>query len=175
MSEYKLKYSITEAEFMEAYEAHWKSNRQSTKSNLALGALGVFAGLAVCLYSGWYGLILAAVGLVLACLPLIRRHTHIRAYRAMTKYQGEIAVTFAYEQIEVKSYDGESRLKWTVYSKILDTKNFLLLYLSPRLFSIVPKKAFAGSADEFIEFAKDKISQQSSAINSDTPLRNASS
>ncbi len=175
MSEYKLKYSITEAEFMEAYEAHWKSNKQSTKSNLALGALGVLAGLALCLYVDLYGLILAVVGLVLACMPLIRRYTHIRAYRDSKKYQGEIEVTFADEQIEVRSNDGESRLKWSVYSKMLDTKNFLLLYLSPRLFSIVPKKAFAGPADEFIDFAKDKISQQSSAINSDRPLRGASS
>lgn len=167
MNAYHLKYSISEAEFLEAYEAHWRIKKQSSKSNLIYGVVALLLGGALYFYIGWIGVLLAAVGAILIVMVMLRRFLHIRAYRENKKYRDQIEVVFTEEKIEVRSNDGESKLNWSVFQKYVDTQHFLLLYISSNSFSIIPKQAFKDDLDPFLEFAKNKISQPDGGINSE--------
>jgi hypothetical protein len=165
MTLYSFRYTITEKDFMEAYEAHWRNNHQSTQFNVLLGVIAILGGSALAYFIGWSGYLLLGVGLVLLVFSALRHYLHVRAFRENRKFRNEIKVVFGEEDIEVKTIDGESRLDWTVYSKCLNTQKFFLLYLSPRVFSIIPKNSLGEHADDFTEFAKRKISQQVAAGN----------
>ncbi len=44
--------------------------------------------------------------------------------------------------------DAETRLQWSVYGEVRETPGAYLLHLEKRAVNIIPKRAFAGSADE---------------------------
>lgn len=142
---------------MRAFEAHWKSNKSATRTNIILGSIGLLLGIPLSFAMGWLGLTLIIVASSLLCLMLIRHFNHIRAYRETKRFSSEISIKFSENQIEVKTIDGESRLKWSTYIKYLNTNEFLLLYMSPKVFSIIPKKALGDEAEEFVQFVKTKI------------------
>ncbi|MDQ8183865.1 YcxB family protein [Pelagicoccus sp. SDUM812005] len=159
MKEFQLTYSISLDDFLDAHEEHWKSTGHSTRGSVIRGIVGVIAGVVVGYYVGWIGYVLSGVGAVLALMPLWRRHLHARSFKEYKKYKDQIQVTFKEDQIDVETNDGDSKLKWSTYTKIFDTKDYILLYLSERSFSIIPKRVFPERAAEFFEFAKSKISQ----------------
>lgn len=156
MKEFRLRYAITEKDFMEAYEAHWKSNRQSTRSTVIPGIIGMVAGIAYTQKSPGWGIALAGLGFGLVLVAVLRRYLHVRAFRENPKFGAEIETVFSEENVEVKSAVGESSLEWSIFENVRETPRFVLLYLSPRSFSIIPKSVLGGRLDEFLELTKRK-------------------
>ncbi len=154
---YQLKYSISEAQFIEAFEAHWKSKNLSSKSNLILGVGAISLGAVLYFLTNFGGILLATIGTILILMVVLRLFLHRRAYRDNTKYKGEIEVIFTEEHIEVKSTEGESKLNWSLFQKHLITQNFILLYISQNTFSIIPKPALDEDLESFLELIENKI------------------
>ena len=157
MSEFNLRYTISEKEFMEAYNAHWVANKQSSASSIRLGLLGTLGGIVYAINYDIYGIFLTGIGLLLVLLPALRHHLYARNFRKNEKLNGEVDASFAEEEIQVRKSGAETKLKWSIFIRYLETEKFLLLYYSEKGFSIIPKSALGEEWSRFVQFAKEKI------------------
>ncbi|MDF1852226.1 MAG: YcxB family protein [Verrucomicrobiales bacterium] len=155
----KLEYQISEDDFMEAYEAFWRSKNLGGKTELICGAAAVIGGVALLSAASPIGWILLVAGVILAALVPIRSFLHRRAYRENPAFSGLTSVSFEDEVIEVVSLVGESRLSWSVYLSAMESDFFFLPMISKRSFSIIPKRAFAteDDLDAFRELLESKL------------------
>ncbi len=63
------------------------------------------------------------------------------------------------EAIRSTSVNGTWDQRWSLYTKFFETKGLFVLYQGERMFSFLPKRAFApGEADQFRVLARSKIS-----------------
>jgi hypothetical protein len=98
----------------------------------------------------WMALIIGStVGLILRLLgyyvlPRMR-------YRSEPKYKEEYLLEFDEEEIRFKTNSIESKLDWSLYSKMIETRNLYILIYGKYNFSIIPKRALV-SESERIEF-----------------------
>lgn len=155
----RLEYQISEADFMAAYEAFWRSRKLGTKRNLVEAFVAVLAGIAFVCFGQWFGYVLGGVGLVMLAFTFIRRFLHRQAYFDSPKFVEPIVAEFKDDGIDTSSAVGESRLEWSIFESVLEADDYFLPMITKRSFSIVPKRAFASPADEetFRELLAEKV------------------
>jgi len=147
--EISVSYRLSMSEFMCACEAHWRAQRQGTVSNAIAGMLALTAGIGLWLFNWfWLALILVISGCALLSLIGMRRILWQRAFRDARKYQGEISVSFSTEGVHVETLEGKSDLNWGFFSWFLETPEHILLYMTKKSFSVIPKSAFNESETE---------------------------
>lgn len=158
MSPIAITYRLALPEFMAASESHWSTHKQGSRTNVMLAVVGVLLGCVWLPFNSWGAFPLVA-GIVLFLMVLVRSFLWRRAYREATKFAGDIAVTFSDENIHVVTNDGVSDLKWSVYTGYLDAPDFVLLYMTSRAFSVIPKSAFASvpAQREFVNLVDSKL------------------
>ncbi|MFT4546177.1 MAG: hypothetical protein ACI9MB_000118, partial [Verrucomicrobiales bacterium] len=148
----RLEYQISQADFMAAYEAHWRSLHLGTGRALIEGSLAILAGIAFVCFGHWFGYVIVALGLMFLAFILLRRFLHRRAFAENPKFAGPIVATFEEEGIRSSSALGESTLEWSIYNHVVfETDDYFLPMISKRSFSIIPKRAF-GCDDEVAAF-----------------------
>lgn len=152
-------YRVTEAEFLSACEAHWRAHRVGTRSNLIAGLIGLFLGLATLALAFWIAIALAIVGALLILIVFLRSVVWRQGFRDAKKYRDEIRVTFHSDRLYVETADGTSDLAWSFYSSYLDTPEFVLLYITRRSFSVIPKAAFRDKEEleRFLEWVRTRL------------------
>lgn len=151
-------YRLTLPEFMTACNAHWSIHKQGSRTNAILGVIAIAVGLALWPFSSWSAFFLV-LGLVLLLLVIGRSILWRRAFQDAKKFAGDISVTFGDEKIHVDTTDGVSDFNWSIYNGYLDTPEYVLLYLTRRSFSVIPKSAFANanSQREFMSLVDSKL------------------
>jgi len=144
---------------MSACNAHWTAHRQGAKGNLIIGFVGLVVGLVFIASMFWIAVLILIAGSVLIFITLLRSFLWKRAFRDAKKYNNDISITFNDDLIRVESAAGKSDLKWGFYSWYLDTPEYILLYMTKRNFSVIPKSAFNDSvnAGQFIETIKTRL------------------
>lgn len=136
-----IEYRLSESEFMEACNAHWSAVGQG-RTNVIAGWLGVAVGLGLSMISPPGGVILIiAAGLLLA-LTWVRSLLWRRAFRDEVKYKDAIRLAIDEDALRVETAEGTSILNWGAFRSYLDTSDYVLLYITRRRFSIIPKRAF---------------------------------
>ncbi|MDR3011602.1 MAG: YcxB family protein [Chitinispirillales bacterium] len=80
-------------------------------------------------------------------------------YKKNPKYHAEYMLTFSKDNIIFKTPNIDSVLQWGIYSELWESNDFYFLIQTPRMYSIVPKRAFKNSADKqiFEEIAMSNI------------------
>lgn len=159
MEPIEIKYRITEPEFMTACNAHWSAHRQSTVSNVVTGAIGLILGLLLLSFLFWFALFLATVGAILLAITWIRSVIWRRAFRDAKKYNEDISVVIKDDSVHVESAEGKSDLNWDFFTWYLDAPEHVLLYMTKRSFSVIPKSAFQNKQglQSFINLAESKL------------------
>jgi hypothetical protein len=149
---------MDESEFMRACGAHWSAHRQGTMSNVITGLVCVALGLAM-LITFWLALFLAAAGGALILITGVRSLLWRKAFRDAKKYTGHISVIIKEDSIHVESTEGKSDLNWGFFTWYLDTPNHILLYMTKRSFSVIPKSAFQDEQriQGFVVLVKSKL------------------
>lgn len=151
--EIKLEFVHTEAEYVSA-------NRLLLLSSPAiLARLAIFFGLLLAgalvlgllteLFPLWSVLLLTAtVDSFLLYNILVRAPVHY--FRGDAKFRDKYHVTFSDEGIAVKTDQIDSKLAWSLYTKVVEGANqYLLVYGKElRTITIVPKRAFTSQAQE---------------------------
>ena len=89
----------------------------------------------------------ALVGLGFALPYLLARNT----MRTSPLFQNEIHCTFTDSGVEMKTSASQSRVDWSGFHRAVELKEFVLLYMSSRVFYIVPKRSFS-TADQLEAF-----------------------
>jgi hypothetical protein len=159
MEPISIQYRMTEPEFMTACNAHWSAQRQSTASNLITSAVAIVIGVALLFLMFWLGLVLAVVGSILLLITGLRSFFWRRAFRDAKKYNDDISVVIGDDSVHVESAEGKSDLKWDFFTWYLDTPEHVLLYMTKRSFSVIPKSAFQDKqrVQDFVDLVKSKI------------------
>lgn len=154
-----IRYRMTEPSFMKACNAHWSAHRQSTMSNVVASAVAIALGLALLFPMFCLGLILATVGGLLLLITGVRSVIWRRAFRGAKKYNDEISVIINDDSVHIESAEGKSDLNWGFFSWYLDTPEHVLLYMTKRSFSAIPKSAFqeARHVQSFIGLVESKL------------------
>lgn len=141
-------YRLSEAEFMNACERHWKALGQGS-------AMGVNIGLAAVLLGGFLAwrfpwglahklcLAIVAVGGLFPVVILVRGWVWRRAYRGAKKFHDNITIAFNEDSIHVETAAGVSDLNWTAYRRFRELGDYFILYMSTHTFSVIPATAFS--------------------------------
>ena len=150
---------MTESEFMMACNAHWTAHRQSTLSNVIAGAVAVTVGLALLFLTLWLAIFLATAGSILLLITLLRSLFWRRAFRDAKKYNNDISVIIKDDSVHVESAEGKSDLNWDFFTWYLETPDHVLLYMTKRSFSVIPKAAFQndGNVQTFVNLVESKL------------------
>jgi len=150
---------MTEPEFMRACNAHWSAHHHSTASNLVISATAIILGSALLLFTFWLALILAIAGGMLLFLTWFRYFVWRRAFRESKRFNDDIAIAVDNESIHIESAEGKSDLKWGFYTWYLDTPEHVLLYMTKRSFSVIPKSAFKDEqhTQGFVDLVRSKL------------------
>ncbi len=159
MEPISIRYRITEPEFMIACNGHWSAHRQSSLSNVITGAVAIIVGLALLLFTLWLGIVLTAIGGLLLLITLLRSLLWRRAFREAKKYNNNISIIIKDDSINVECAEGKSDLNWDFFTWYLETPDHVLLYMTKRNFSIIPKNAFQddGSLQTFLNLVESKL------------------
>jgi hypothetical protein len=154
-----IRYRLTETEFMRACGAHWATLGLGTRSNVITGLLIAVLGLAMLSFLFWLALILAAVGAALVIITGVRSYLWHKSFRDAKKYNTDILVVIKEDSVHVESAEGKSDLNWGFFSWYLDTPDYVLLYMTKRSFSVIPKSAFqdAQGRQAFVDIVKSKL------------------
>ena len=142
MTPIKVTYRLTLQEFMAACHSHWNAHKQGARANSILSAIGIIAGAALLPFH-WIGALLIFIGIVLIAMVIGRSIIWRRAFLDNKKFTAPISLIFGDEKIHVETIDGTSELNWSFYSGYLETPEHILLYMTRRTFSVIPKSAFA--------------------------------
>ena len=159
MEHITIRYRLSEPEFMKACNAHWSVHHQSTTSHLVKSTIAIVFGVILLFFMLWIGIILAAVGGMLLLITLLRSIVWRRAFRDAKKYHDDISVVIKDDSLHVESAEGKSDLNWDFFTWYLDTPAHVLLYMTKRSFSVIPKSAFQNeqSVQSFLNLVKSKL------------------
>ena len=159
MTPIAITYRLTLQEFMAACHAHWNAHQQGARANSIFGVVGVIVGAAL-FPIHWTGALLIVIGFVLIAMVIGRSLIWRHAFLDNKKFTAPISLVFGDETIHVETIDGTSDLKWSAYSGYLETSEYILLYMTRRTFSVIPKSAFANvnQVRDFMNFVGSKLS-----------------
>ena len=158
MTPIEITYRLTLQEFMAACHAHWNAHQQGARANSILSAIGIIVGAALLPFH-WIGALLIFICIVLIAMVVGRSVIWRHAFLDNKKFTAPISLIFGDETIHVDSLDGTSDLKWSAYSGYLETSEYILLYMTRRTFSVIPKSAFANAATvrDFVGLVGSKL------------------
>lgn len=134
-----INYVVTEDDLVEALRHHWRPSR-------AMFSLQLFIGTFVILMM-FFGPTEMIQLLALACVltffltrrvigPWIQRNT----YRKSPILQEPLKLSFDDEGFSLEGESGQSTIVWDRFLKWKDSDTYVLLYISPRQYYIVPKR-----------------------------------
>lgn len=165
----KLQVALDEADVIAAFRLHGRRNRESWLSYAVISVVAVALGLWILDSPQFHGVmnvlgiiaIAATVGWWLFILvSALRLPSRLRRnIRARGAGLGSYDLSWNEEQFSFESPDSRSRKDWDELVKWRQNKRVFLVYFTPRLFWIVPKRLFAGERDReaFKALLKDKL------------------
>jgi hypothetical protein len=111
-------------------------------------------------FSGIWQLALLT-GLVTFAVHLCPRLMWKRSYRKDKGLHEEISMEISESGIRATGQNFEGTFGWAVYIRFLESESILLLYPSPNMFHIFPKRAFSPDQLElFLELIRGKLLPQ---------------
>lgn len=152
-----IKYRVNLDEYISACRLHFAHTLQ-TKRDIIGATIGIVGGAALWKYVGYASLgatLMGVSGVLIAVLLFANFILPRMWYRQEPKFRDEILLTFSEDAIWFTVKQGESRLEWQFYKKILENDKTYLLYYGNRLFSVIPKRAFHNDEEE--EFFRDLL------------------
>ncbi len=163
MEPISIEYQLTKKEFLQACNYHWNSHKVGIKSMIILGIVGIALGsILICLkFLTELAVAFVILSIILLILPLIRHIIWQKSFDNNKKFHNKTKVVFDDNLLHVKGALGSSELKWDIYSNYLETPEYVLLYMTKRNFSVIPKYAFESqySLTSFINLVKSKLKQ----------------
>lgn len=154
MNSVELIFRYTKEEYVKAEREYLLAARVVHRYDIVLGVIFLLFSIAVLFISSFSALSIVFLGIILLvivlggytylCMPGVR-------FKQTAKYQEEYTMIFADEEIRWKTRSVDSNLKWELYSEIWESRDFYFLIQGPRMFALIPKRAFcnAGSRENF--------------------------
>jgi hypothetical protein len=156
-SKITLEYQMSEAEYLAATRLLFFQTKQGMLRLVVVCVLALVAALMMSMFlADMFALVITLVFVILfdvvlfynALVTLPRRF-----YRGDPKFREKYQVTFSNEGVVVKTFQIDSKLAWSLYTKVIEGREmYLLMYGKDlRMMTAVPKRVFR-SRDEEMEF-----------------------
>ena len=161
----KLHVRITFDDYREANRLHRVGSfwtRWSSRAILLVGGLFIIAGLMIFFFAPnetWRGLFpFLGGGLMVFSCKLLPVLTQRHEFGRNSCFQHESSLDISEESIRIDNPSAKSEHQWNSIRRWLENDAMFLLYTSPRLFMMLPKRAFEPvEADEFRKLLLRKL------------------
>ena len=169
-SEIKLEYQHTEAEYIASSRLLFLSQPELIVRLIVLGLLLFFAVVVFGILVTDFLPIWAMIAFVLLFEGALAYNLLVRLprtyFRGDGKFRDQYEVTFSDECIRVKTSQIDSKLAWSLYTKVLEGRDMYLLVYGRdlRMMTAIPKRAFTNKEQEnkFRELIKRHITDHKS-------------
>ncbi len=152
-----LEYRLTFNDYLEANQAHVKSQRFSYFF-LWVGSIFLMVRGFDCILSGniWIFFFFVILGIFAnPSFNPLQRYYLARTWESQPSIRKPITIEITKEGITLYSPYFKSNLKWKIYIRFIETKNLFMIYQSNRFFNLFPKRAF--SSDEQVNEFRDLL------------------
>jgi hypothetical protein len=159
----EITYKLDSDEYVEAQRVYLSKGRTRIYlwtfllAGTALVATGLWISFATGDTQPWW--LIAGVAIMLG--PAAQAAQARNEFKKGRRLQVESSLIFSDDGLTGRSSLGEGNLKWDAISSLVESKRFILLLLAPRMFYILPKRAFAPEQlAEFRELLARKLPQK---------------
>ncbi len=147
----KLKFSYTQDEFVKAERRYLFASGTITGPSVVIIAVILVFSVLYCFLSSFSVfsvvlLIAALLVLMLGCVVYF--YIPEKKFQMNSKYHEEYELTFSEEGIHFKTPSIDSRLEWDIYSELWENDKFYFLIQAKQIYTIIPRRAFSGQAEE---------------------------
>lgn len=161
----ELTFKYTQSEYVKAEREYLIGSKTIRKFDAALVAILLPLSAFYLLFSSFSIVSIVLLGVVLLALMVgCALYFYIPAYKfkQTSKYHEEYHLIFSKDSVKFKTPSIDSELKWDIYSQLWESDTFYFLIQSPRVYSIIPKRAF-GNQEEMQAFEEIVLSNLKSA------------
>jgi hypothetical protein len=164
----QLEYRLSLKDYQEANQAHYKAMRFWYFLNWGLSLFLILLALVYIvirfrLESGFVWDLIEACFLLFLGIFLnpdlnlpFQRYFIALSWKNHPSLRETMNLEFTQEWMNLKGESFESKLRWKIFVKFLETKNLFLLYHSKIVFNMIPKRAF--NSDEEIQQFREMLS-----------------
>ena len=107
-------------------------------------------------FNGISSLLLFFFPLIILILPFSIYRNAKKNFESTPRIQEKINYEFTNEQIKISGESFTTELTWEKTYKVLELKNWILIYQNPRVANVIPKEAFGNNLGEFRELVRSK-------------------
>lgn len=162
MKTVELKFQYTQNEYVRAERQYLIANKTLHKYDIALAAVFLSASAAYMFLSSFRLFSVLIFGLVIIVIAMgcyLYFFMPVHKFRQTAKYHDEYTLKFTEDTIYFKTPSIESELKWNVYSALWDNHDFYYLIQAPRIYALIPKRAFQDQNEKeaFEEMARSNL------------------
>lgn len=160
MEQIDIRFQYTEQEFAKAVRKYLLASGTIKKTDIVITMIGVPCALVYLFLSHfeWLSivllvctvLLLGVIGFLYLCGPVM-------SFRKTPKYAKEYHLNFSEERILFETAEIHSELKWETYTALLESEECYYLVQTKQIYSILPKRAFAGDTEKL---AFERIAEQ---------------
>ncbi len=156
-----LRFKYTQAEYVKAERQNLFATKAITKASVIIFPICVLLTIWYLFFSEFSTLsIIALVAAVFALMAngILYFYIPVYKFKHTSKYHEEYQLIFSKKDIKFRTPTINSELKWNVYTEIWESAEFFFLVQTPRMYALIPKRAFPDSATQQA-FEKMALSQ----------------
>jgi len=147
----ELKFKYTQAEYVKAERQYLIANKTMRRYDAVL--VVVFFLFSVCYlflssFSTLSIVVLVIVLIVSALGICLYFFIPVLKFKQTAKYHEEYQMFFSKDMIKWKTSSIESELKWSIYSEIWESNDFYFLIQAPRMYTLIPQRAFVNQEEK---------------------------
>ena len=146
----ELTFRYTQAEYIKADRHYLIASKTISKTSIVVLAIYLPASFLYLFLSSFSapGIVFTTIGVVAAIVgSTLYFYTPLYKFKTTPKYNEEYTLTFSNSGITFKTPSIDSIIKWDMYSEIWESKDFYFLIQAPRIYTLIPKRAFRGPVE----------------------------
>jgi len=151
MEQVDIRFQYMEQEFVKAVRKYLLATGTIKKVDMVLAVIGVPCALIYWFISPaeWLSVLLLVCTIVLSgVIGFLYFFGPVLSFRKTPKYGQEYHLNFSEERILFETAEINSELKWEIYTALLESEDCYYLVQTKQIYSVVPKRAFAGDAEK---------------------------
>lgn len=151
MEQVDIRFQYTEREYVKAVQKYLLASGTVRKTDVVLAIIGVPCALLVffLLSLKWLGVLLVIGTVWFSCvIGYLYWYGQVMKFRKTPKYKEEYHMVFSEEGILFETATLHSELKWDTYTALWESKECYYLVQTKQIYSILPKRAFAGDVEK---------------------------
>lgn len=146
-----LTFQYTQREYVRAARQYLLINKTVHKYDIPLAAVFLVFSVAYLFFSSFGILSILCFGAVVVVTALgctLYFFMPILKFKQTAKYQEAYTLVFSRDMISFQTASIASEMKWTLYTALWDTHEFYYLIQAPRIYAVIPKRAFKSQTEQ---------------------------